>query len=175
MWPCTAVSRSYTVHVVPLRTVGSHSHFSPSLCRAAATKGQGGNSRPYKQKTVCFMFVLTSEEFSHCSPHQNLSPTLLRPSHSFKRRKDTPFSHISHIKHVLSFIFKLLSYAFIFISCLQETCSFFYCFVISFSIISRVTGILSHEHNESPPYYKNSLFATTWYKLFSLRLINEQV
>lgn len=81
VWPCAAVCRSHTVHVVPPKAVGSQSHFSPSLCRATATKEQGGNSRPSKQKKDCFMFILTSETFSHYSSHQNLSPTLLRPSH----------------------------------------------------------------------------------------------
>lgn len=84
-----------------LRAVGSHSHFSPSLFIALATKEQGGNSRPSKQKG-CFMFFLTSEEFSHCSSHQNLSPTLIRHSLSA-----VTGSHIifPSLKHVLSSIF----------------------------------------------------------------------
>lgn len=50
--PPRAPSRC-TVHV------DSCPHISPAVFKAAATKVQGGNSRPSKQKMDCFMFVLT--------------------------------------------------------------------------------------------------------------------
>lgn len=113
-----------------LRAVGSHSHFSPSLCRATATKEPDGNSRLHEQKMDCFMFVLTSEEFSHCASHQNLSPTLLR--HSLSSAKAGPHIIFPSLKHALSSIFNHSSCFDLLLSWKTAHSSFF--FFLTFSV-----------------------------------------
>lgn len=70
------------------------------------------------KRWIVLCFVLTLEKFSHCFLHQNLSPTLLRPSHSCQRRKGTPclLLHIIFLsfEHVLSSVLTLQVVAFIF-------------------------------------------------------------